>query len=53
MVVDPWGVVVAQAPDGDGVVTAELDRAHLRRIRERLPALAHRRPAALRWPTEV
>jgi len=45
LIVDPWGVVVAQAPDGNGVAAAELDRAHLERIRTRLPALAHRRPA--------
>jgi predicted amidohydrolase len=52
-IVDPWGVVVAQAPDGDGVISAELDRAHLERIRRSVPSLANRQPAAYTWPAEV
>jgi predicted amidohydrolase len=43
MVVDPWGVVLAQAPDGEAVAVADLDFARLREVRERLPALRHRR----------
>jgi predicted amidohydrolase len=43
MVVDPWGVILAQAPDGEGVAVADLDFARLREIRDRLPALRHRR----------
>ena len=46
MIVDPWGTVLAQAPDGDGVIVADLDMAALADIRERLPALRHRRPDA-------
>jgi predicted amidohydrolase len=38
--------VLAQAPDGDGVIVADLDMAALADIRERLPALRHRRPEA-------
>jgi predicted amidohydrolase len=52
-IVDPWGVVLAQAPDEDCVVAAELDRAHLERIRASLPSLANRQPAAYTWPAEV
>ena len=52
-IVDPWGVVLAQAPDEDGVVTAELDRAHMERIRRTLPSLATRQPAAYTWPAGV
>jgi predicted amidohydrolase len=52
-IVDPWGVILAQAADEDAVVFAELDRAHLARIRASLPSLANRRPAAYRWPAEV
>ncbi len=44
MIIDPWGTVLAQAPDGDGVIVADLDMAALADIRERLPALRHRRP---------
>ena len=50
LIVDPWGVVVAEAPDEETVVSAELDRARLRKIREQLPSLANRRPDAYRWP---
>ena len=53
MIVDPWGVVVAQAPDEDAVISAELDRAHLERVRRALPSLANRQPAAYTWPAEV
>jgi predicted amidohydrolase len=53
MIVDPWGVVLAQAPDEDGVISAELDRARLDDVRRRLPSLANRQPAAYQWPTEV
>jgi predicted amidohydrolase len=45
LVVDPWGRVLARIPEGTGVAVAELDREELRRIRERLPALRHRRLA--------
>jgi predicted amidohydrolase len=50
MIVDPWGLVLAQAPDGEAVVTADLDLAAQDRIRVRLPALAGRRPAAYGAP---
>ena len=52
-IVDPWGVVLAQAADEDGVITAELDRAFLERIRNNLPSLANRQPAAYTWPAGV
>ncbi len=43
MIVDPWGTVLCQCPDGTGVAVAEIDRAALARIRRALPALDHRR----------
>src|SRR5919202_2995571 len=52
-IVDPWGVVLAQAADEDTVISAQLDRAHLERIRQTLPSLANRQPAAYRWPAGV
>ena len=52
-IVDPWGVVLAKAPDEDCVISAELDRAHMERIRSSLPALANRQPAAYTWPAGV
>jgi len=44
MIVDPWGIVLAQAPDVETHVVAELDLAKLDRIRTDLPSLANRRP---------
>jgi predicted amidohydrolase len=50
LIVDPWGVVLATAPDGECFVAADLDFAALERVRESLPSLANRRPGAYRWP---
>jgi predicted amidohydrolase len=44
MIIDPWGTVLACAPDCNDVITADLDLAALDRIRQELPALANRRP---------
>ncbi|HWH19907.1 MAG TPA: nitrilase-related carbon-nitrogen hydrolase, partial [Solirubrobacterales bacterium] len=43
-IVDPWGVVLATAPDEECFVAADLDLAAQERVRESLPALANRRP---------
>jgi predicted amidohydrolase len=53
LIVDPWGIVLAQAPDEEAVISAELDRARLRRIREKLPSLKNRQADAYRWPTRA
>jgi predicted amidohydrolase len=53
MIVDPWGVVLAQAPDTETFVTAELDLDRQAEIRRTLPSLANRRPQAYAWPQEV
>jgi predicted amidohydrolase len=50
MIVDPWGTVVAQAPDGEGVAVAELDFDRLERLRRELPVLAHARLPPLAPP---
>lgn len=50
MIVDPWGIVLAQAPDRDGHIVAELDLERQQEIRASLPSLANRRPEAYRWP---
>jgi predicted amidohydrolase len=59
MIVDPWGEVLARAPDAiDGpedetFVIADLDLARQDEVREKLPSLANRIPGAYRWPEEV
>jgi predicted amidohydrolase len=50
MIVDPWGVVLATAPDEECFVAAELDLAELERVRSSLPSLANRQPDAYVWP---
>jgi nitrilase len=43
LVAGPWGEVLAERAEGEAVVLATLDRAHLARVRQQLPALGHRR----------
>lgn len=43
MIVDPWGTVLAELPDGAGVISTEIDLDQLAKVRAELPALRHRR----------
>ena len=49
LIVDPWGLVLAGAPDTETAIVAELDLESLQSARRRLPTLARRRPDAYRW----
>ncbi len=49
-IVDPWGVVLATAPDEECFVAADLDFAAQERVRDSLPSLANRRADAYVWP---
>jgi predicted amidohydrolase len=42
MIVDPWGVILDRLPRGSGVVVAGMNRTHIQRLRQSLPALQHR-----------
>ena len=42
-IVDPWGEVLAELPEGEGLALATLDPERLRQVRSQLPALQHRR----------
>ena len=53
MIVDPWGLVLAQAPDVEGFISADLAFGAQDKIRDSLPSLRNRRPAAYRWPELV
>jgi len=44
LVADPWGEIIAQRSEGEGIVLATIDRAYLRHVRQSLPSLTHRRP---------
>ncbi len=50
MIVDPWGLVLATAPDEECFVAAELDFELQDRVRATLPSLANRVPSAYLWP---
>jgi predicted amidohydrolase len=50
MIVDPWGVVLAQAPDEACFIAADIDLPRLERVRAQLPALANRQEHIYRWP---
>lgn len=43
LVVDPWGTVLAECGDGEGLAVAAIDPQRTARIRATLPSLAHRR----------
>jgi predicted amidohydrolase len=43
LVVDPWGDVIAQAPEGPGVVFARLEATRVAEVRASLPSLKHRK----------
>jgi len=44
MIVDPWGLVIAQAQDMPTVVLSEVDLAQIAQARAQIPCLEHRRP---------
>ena len=53
MIVDPWGDVLARAPDEECFIAANLDFARQDEVRDKLPSLANRVASAYRWPDEV
>ena len=53
IIVDPWGEVLARAPDEECFIAANLDFARQDEVRDKLPSLANRVATAYRWPDEV
>ncbi len=43
LIADPWGCIIAECGEGDGLAIAELDVAVVADARTRLPSLQHRR----------
>ena len=43
LVADPWGLVVAKASDGPGIVSARLDAERVARVRRMIPVAEHKR----------
>ena len=42
MLIDPWGDILAERDEGEGVVIGAIDPTRLAEVRENLPALSHR-----------
>ena len=49
MVIDPWGLVVSQSSDLDGVVTTDINLDLVENIRGKVPSLSQRRPDVYNW----
>jgi predicted amidohydrolase len=43
LIADPWGTIVAECGEGEGVAVAEIDPAYVQKVRAAVPSLAHRR----------
>jgi len=43
MLVDPWGAVLANLPEGEGFISGVLSKDKLNEVRSKLPALKHRK----------
>lgn len=44
LIVDPWGKILAEGPaNGEAVIFADIDFEYLKKIRQNLPALEHRK----------
>jgi predicted amidohydrolase len=53
LIVDPWGLVLAGAPDSETAIVAELDSKRIDEVRGRIPALTHRRPEVYGWDSNT
>ncbi|MBE9116784.1 carbon-nitrogen hydrolase family protein [Lusitaniella coriacea LEGE 07157] len=42
MIIDPWGIVLADAGTESGVAIAEINPARLKQVRQQMPSLQHR-----------
>jgi deaminated glutathione amidase len=50
LIIAPWGEILAEAEDGAGFITAEIDRAKIAEARRAVPSLTHDRPFAAPEP---
>lgn len=45
MIIDPWGIVVARAPEMECYIMADIDLNRVKESRERVPCLSNRKPS--------
>jgi len=43
LIADPWGTVLAECGEGEGVAVAEIEPAYVDKVRKAVPSLEHRR----------
>ena len=43
MLIDPWGQILTNLPQGEGLITGTLSKEKLNEVRSKLPALKHRK----------
>lgn len=43
MIIDPWGTVIARAPEGEGIISADIDISRVDDARESIPCIANRK----------
>ncbi|MBU3587575.1 carbon-nitrogen hydrolase family protein [Polynucleobacter sp. 31A-FELB] len=43
MLIDPWGEILSQLPEGEGFIQGTLSKDKLKEVRSKLPALKHRK----------
>lgn len=53
LVADPWGTVLATAPDRETILRATIDRDSLQKVRRQVPSVENRQADLYRWPDEV
>jgi len=53
MVVDPWGDIIAQCSDKEGITLCELDLDYLDKVRSNMNCLSHMRTEHLLQPVEA
>ena len=49
MIVNPWGLVLAQAQDNPTTIMADIDLKQIELARAQIPCLENCRPAAYKW----
>ena len=53
LIVDPWGTVLATAPDTATFISGTIDVARVGNVRRQVPSLANRMPDRYLWPDAV
>lgn len=45
MIIDPWGTVLARAPEKESIIMSDIDLSYIDHVRSRIPCFKHRRPS--------